>query len=230
MNVLTEKIKPVELNNKSSQFKTATWDDYLTYRNYYPEDKIKLYFIENQLLIEMGTEGINHASISDLFTMLFFIWFSQKSPNQNFTSLGRCLLEKPQKKSGAPDLVLYLGEDYPQWQPGSRRYLDLDQWRSPDLVGEISDTTLAIDLDEKKHLYADLGISEYWVIDVQAKRVFAFALNENSIYESIENSVTLKDLPISLLNETLTRLETESNGMVANWFLQQIKPDRKSVV
>jgi len=222
MNILTEKIKSIELNNKSSQFENATWDEYLTYRNYYPDEKIKLYFIENKLLIEMGTEGINHASINQLFTLLIGFWFSQQA-DQNYTLLGGCLLEKPQKKSGAPDLVLYLGEDYPQWQTGERRYLDLDKWRSPDLVGEISDTTLAIDLDEKKHLYADLGIAEYWVIDVQAKRVFAFALKRNGKYKSIKNSVTLKDLPISLLNETLNRLETESNGMVANWFLQQIK-------
>jgi Uma2 family endonuclease len=221
MNVLTPITKPVTLNSSLSQFQNATWDDYLTYRNYYPDERIKLYFIDNKLLIEMGTEGINHSSISDLFTMLFFAWFSQQ-PNQLFASLGRCLLEKPNKKSGAPDLVLYLGEDYPQWQPGTRRYIDLDKWRSPDLVGEISDTTLAIDLDEKKHLYADLGIKEYWVIDVQAKRIFAFELQENNKYEIIENSVTLSELSISLLEETLNRLETESNGMVANWFLQKI--------
>ena len=44
------------------------------------------------------------------------------------------------------------------------------------LVGEISDPTLSTDLDEKKHLYAELGIPEYWVVDVQGKRVFCFHL------------------------------------------------------
>ena len=222
MNVLTPPIKPIQLNNSFPQFETSNWETYLIYRDHYPDDQIKLYFIDNQLLIEMGKEGINHASISDLFTILFFIWFNHKG-NQNFSSLGRCLLEKPQKKSGAPDLVLYLGEDYPQWQPGERRYLDLEKWRSPNLVGEISDTTLSIDLDEKKHLYADLGIAEYWVIDVQAKRIFAFQLQENGQYESIENSQVLTGLPISLLVSALNRLENQSNGMVANWFWQEIK-------
>ncbi|MCX5933296.1 MAG: Uma2 family endonuclease [Pseudanabaena sp. LacPavin_0818_WC45_MAG_42_6] len=60
---------------------------------------------------------------------------------------------------------MYVGDDAPAWQSGQSRFIDLEQWRSPDLVGEISDTTLAIDLDEKKRLYADLGISEYWVYD-----------------------------------------------------------------
>jgi Uma2 family endonuclease len=69
--------------------------------------------------------------------------------------------EKPNTKAGTPDLVLYWGEDYPRWQPGESRRIDLNQWRVPNLVGEISDTTLATDLDEKKQLYADLEIPEY---------------------------------------------------------------------
>jgi Uma2 family endonuclease len=67
------------------------------------------------------------------------------------------LLEKAsQEIAAAPDLVLYLGEDYPRREPGTSRRLDLERWRVPNLVGEISDTTLASDLDEKKALYAAL--------------------------------------------------------------------------
>ncbi|WP_243146757.1 Uma2 family endonuclease [Scytonema sp. UIC 10036] len=69
------------------------------------------------------------------------------------------------------------------------RRIDLHQWQTPNLVGEISDTTLAIDLDEKKKIYADLGISEYWVIDVGGKRVFAFRLQENGKYTECTESV-----------------------------------------
>lgn len=83
-------------------------------------------------------------------------------PEQLFTSLGRCLLEKPTKKAGAPDLLLYIGKDYPRWQPGEPRRIDLNQWRVPNLVGEISDTTLATDLDEKKHLYMSIAATYYY--------------------------------------------------------------------
>jgi len=38
------------------------------------------------LLIDMGAEGIQHANISDLFTILFYIWFSQRR-EQIFSSL-----------------------------------------------------------------------------------------------------------------------------------------------
>jgi Uma2 family endonuclease len=203
-------------------WKPATWEEYSAYRDDPTNDRMRLFFNEGYLLvIDMGWEGIDHASISDLFTMLFAFWFSQK-PDQIFSSLGRCLMEKPPIKAGAPDLVLYLGDNYPRWQPGEKRRIDLNQWRIPNLVGEIADTTLATDLDEKKHLYAQLGIPEYWVIDVRGKRVLAFQLQENRVYQECTNSSTLSGLPISLLEQTLSRLNEETNGSAALWFSQQI--------
>jgi Putative restriction endonuclease len=87
--------------------------------------------------------------------MLLFAWFSQP-PGETFASLGRCLIEKPNMQAAAPDLVLYLGDDYPKWQAGEKRRIELDNVRVPNLVGEISDTTLASDLDEKKRGYAGI--------------------------------------------------------------------------
>ncbi len=202
------------------QWKPATWEDYLRLRDDPTNERIRLYFHCDRLLVDMGSEGINHATVSDLFTVLFFIWFSQR-PEQIYSSLGRCLLEKPTQKAGAPDLVLYVGENYPRLQPGERRYLNLDRWRVPNLVGEIADTTLPTDLDEKKQLYSNLGIPEYWVIDVRGQRVFAFQLQENGKYLECANSLALEGLPISLLNRTLERLNEESNGSAASWFAQQ---------
>ena len=204
-----------------NQWQPATWNDYLILRDEPTQERLILFFNEGWLWINMGAEGINHASISDLFTMLFFIWSSHK-PEQLFSSLGRCLLEKPTKKAGAPDLVLYIGEDYPRWQPGELRRIDLNRWRVPNLVGEISDTTLATDLDEKKHLYADLGIPEYWVVDVLGLRVIAFQLQENGKYEESSQSIALEGLPISLVEQTLQRLNEGTNTRAAAWFAQQI--------
>jgi Uma2 family endonuclease len=169
----------------------------------------------------MGSEEINHSSIVNLFTMLFFIWFA-RHPEQKFSSFGGCLLEKPTKKACSPDIVLYLGEDYPRWQPGEKRYIDLNRSRVPNLVGEIADTTLATDLDEKKHLYASLEIPEYWVVDVRGIRVIAFQLQTNGIYQEIDTSIALTGLSITLLETTLSRLAEETNGTAALWFAEQI--------
>ncbi|MEM0981478.1 MAG: hypothetical protein AAGH78_14530 [Cyanobacteria bacterium P01_H01_bin.58] len=87
-------------------WQTATWENYCVYRDAPNNDRLRLYFDDAALLVmDMGWEGIDHASFCDLFTMILGFWFAQH-PNQQFTSLGRCLLEKQPLKAGAPDLVL----------------------------------------------------------------------------------------------------------------------------
>jgi Uma2 family endonuclease len=201
---------------------SATWEDYLTYRDNPSIEKIKLFFNQGYLFIEMGGEGINHSKFSELLTMLLFSWFAEH-PEQDFALFGGCLIEKPNTQAAAPDIVLYLGENYPRWQPEESRYINLEKQRIPDLVGEVGDTTLATDLDEKKHLYAELQISEYWVIDVQAKRILAFMLQENGIYQEIDTSLVIRGLSIKLIEQTLKRLDQETNGRAALWFAKQIK-------
>ncbi|NEP63276.1 MAG: Uma2 family endonuclease [Symploca sp. SIO2G7] len=203
-------------------WKQASWEEYVTSRDRLAPNQYRLFFHQGYLLItDMGWEGINHATICDLFTALLYVWFSVHIA-QVASSLGRCLIEKDRETAGAPDLVLYLGDDYPRWQPGQPRRIDLSQWRAPDLVGEIADTTLASDLDEKKRLYASLGIAEYWVIDVRGSRVFAFALDANGQYQLTEASQALQGLPIELLEQTIAKLESDSNITAAQWFNQQI--------
>ncbi len=222
---MTVSLAPVIQTNFTKSFpewKPATWEDYLSYRDDEAKDCLRLFYYQGKIFVEMGTEGINHAGVSDLFTMLFALWFMQK-PDIIFSSLGRCLPEKPTiKRAAAPDLVLYIGEDYPRWQEGKRRYIDLDKSRVPNLVGEIADTTLATDMDEKKHLYAELGIPEYWIIDVRGFRVFTFLLTENGTYQESAVSLGLENLPIALLEQTLEKLNGGTNGSAALWFSQQI--------
>jgi Uma2 family endonuclease len=202
------------------QWQPASWKDYLRYRDRSSEQRMRLYFNGEAVLVDMGSEGIDHASPSDLFLLLIYIWVSRHQPELTVSSFGRCLLEKPDYRAASPDLVVYLGEGIPQRQ-GELRRISLDQWRVPDLVGEISDTTLASDLDEKKKLYADLQIPEYWVIDVQGKRVLAFRLQDGHYRQCIQ-SVAFTGLSIALLDQALLRLGYQTNFEVANWFSQQI--------
>lgn len=204
------------------QWHPASWDDYCTLRDALVSEKhVKLSFNQGWLWVDMGGEGINHASYSDLLTSLLFLWAIQH-PDQSFNSLGRCLIEKPQTQACAPDLVLYVGDESPRWRKGDPRRIDLSVWRVPDLVGEISDTTLASDLDEQKHLYETLGIPEYWVIDIKGDRVFAFQLNEQGEYKLCDQSRVLTGLPIDLLSATVQKLSEGNNTSAAAWFAQEI--------
>ena len=203
------------------QWQQATWDDYVALRDDDQSDRCKLFFDNQQLWVEMGAEGINHAKFGDLFAMILLVC-AMKFPDIKLSTFGGCQMEKKGRRAAAPDIVLYVGDDAPIWKVGQSRFIDLAQWRSPDLVGEISDTTLAIDLDEKKRLYADLGISEYWVIDVRACRIFAFRLDEKGIYQQCEVSQVLPNLAIALLEQTMELLDTKTNTEAAIWFSQQI--------
>lgn len=218
-------ISPTKTKNELDEirlpeWKPATWEDFIAYCEDPNLDNIRVFFNEGYLFVDMGNEGINHARFNQLFTLIFGYWFLGK-PELLFDSLGGCVLEKPRQRGASPDIVLYIGEGCPQWQEGEPRRLNLNKWRLPDLVGEVGDTTIATDLDEKKQLYAGLGIPEYWVIDIAAKRVLAFRLQENNKYQQIETSVALEGLPLDLLSQTLEKLE-QGNGAAALWFMQQI--------
>ncbi len=115
----------------------------------------------------------------------------------------------------------YIGADSPTWQPGEPRRINLDRWRVPDLVAEISNTTLTIDLDEKKQLYLALGVPEYWVISVRARQVWAFRLVDG-VYRECQVSVALAGLPIDLLDQTLAQMDND-NGNAAQWFATQLQ-------
>jgi Uma2 family endonuclease len=225
---MTSVILKVE-NKLISQWKSAKWSDYLVYRDDLSLDFVKLFFNNNHLLVEMGSEGINHAQFCDLLTMMLGFWFA-KHPDQIFSLYSRCQIEKPNYQAAAPDLLLYLGDNYPTWQSGEKRYINLEEMRVPDLVGEVGDTTLASDLDQKKHLYEVLGIPEYWVIDVRGKRIIAFLLDEEGVYQEITQSQALKGLNFTLIEATFQRLETESNGKAAIWFSQQLGDDKIKIV
>ncbi len=210
------------INLALPQWQPATWDDYVAWRdNPNLEQDVRLFFNQGYLWVDMGNEGINHARFNDLFTLVFFVWFARQ-PGLLVDSLSGCVISKPRTQAAAPDKVLYIGGNSPQWSEGEPRQINLDNWRVPDLVGEIADTTLATDLDEKKHLYAALEIPEYWVVDIKGRQVLAFRLQSDGKYQQIAVSVALEGLPISLLSEMLEQMSEGNNINAAVWLNQQI--------
>ncbi|MGC1305781.1 MAG: Uma2 family endonuclease [Phormidesmis sp.] len=213
-------------------WKRATWDEYVRLRDHYEASdisRVKLFYHDRALLVDdMGWEGTNHAVVRGLFEYILLFWFAQHS-QEKVTALGGALFEKDGKGAGSPDLVIYIGEGYPKWIEGETRKIDLNQWRVPDLVGEISDTTLASDLDQKKRLYASLGIAEYWVVDVKGSQVFFFRLDDRGQYYETQSSSALEGLATSLLEETLSKLEEMTSMDAALWFQKQIAQEGKNV-
>jgi Uma2 family endonuclease len=199
----------------------ATWDDYLQRVEDPQRELERVFFNCGVVWIEdMGNEGINHSRFNKLLTMILYSWFAEQG-DVKFDLLGGCVLEKPPAQGAAPDEVLYIGEDSPPSPDVGSRRVNLNQCRVPDLVIEISDTTLSTDLDRKKQLYLALEIPEYWVVNIRGKQVIAFRLIDGE-YEECTESVALSGLPIQLLEQTIDQMDNH-NGNAALWFAAQIQ-------
>jgi Uma2 family endonuclease len=67
------------------------------------------------------------------------------------------------------------------------------------LLIEVADTTLTKDITIKASIYAEVGISEYWVLDVNNRQVYLFRQPKEDKYQ--EMSILSIDLEIYLLTQ-----------------------------
>ena len=76
------------------------------------------------------------------------------------------------------------------------------------LLIEVSDSSLAADLQEKADIYAESGVAEYWVVDIPGSRVHVMSQSDGKHYRSIEIVVPPNPLaPKCRANATLSTAE-----------------------
>jgi Uma2 family endonuclease len=128
-------------------------------RGYFDGKRVELVFGE---VVEMSPIGWVHRigtglvtdALERAFPGAFFVDVQQPFP----VSGGKAGSE-PQ-----PDVAVYPG----------RRQDYTDHPASAVLIVEVADTTLAYDLTTKAELYATAGIADYWVLDVENRRLHVF--------------------------------------------------------
>jgi len=89
-------------------------------------------------------------------------------------------------------------------------------------VIEIANTSLADDLGEKRLLYEDLGVREYWVVNVQMAEIIAFKI-ENGGSWRIQESQLLRGLSMQLLEEGLRKTREITHSEVGMWLMQKFQ-------
>jgi len=119
-------------------------------------DRVEL--IEGDML-DMAPIGTKHSAITSRLHELFVLAVSRSATVVSGGPVNLGEFSQPQ-----PDLMLLTrrGDFYSGKTPESADVL---------LLIEVSDSSLSFDQGAKQNLYARYGVSEYWVVDVEGRRV-----------------------------------------------------------
>ncbi|MBN3882827.1 MAG: Uma2 family endonuclease [Nostoc sp. JL34] len=197
----------------------ATWDEYIQIIENPAYEKAKGYYQNGQMRIEMPPIGNDHASDHTIIIFAVNLFASIKGIALN--GKDNCTYRKTGFKEAQPDVSYYIGENA-DVIPYGTSIINLDIYSPPDLVIEVANTSLADAQGEKRLLYEDLGVKEYWILNVQNVQVMAFAI-ENQGSRRITESQVLPGLAISLLNDALRRTRQINQSQVGAWLLTQFQ-------
>lgn len=203
----------------------CTWDEYLEAINNPAYEKAKCYYHNEQLRIEMPPVGPDHANDNGIIALLVNLFGIAKGIRMRLFL--NCSYRKTGIREGQPDVSYYVGERV-KLAPIGSSVVNLDRNQAPDLAIEIADTSLSDDLGEKRLLYEDLGVSEYWVVNVKKAQITAFKILPNGGSQRITESLVLHSLAISLLEEGLRRNRQMDNTEVSTWFLATVQASPQS--
>ncbi|MTJ09415.1 MULTISPECIES: Uma2 family endonuclease [unclassified Anabaena] len=198
---------------------TATWDEYIQLIENPKYIKSKGYYHNGKMRVEMSPIGNDHAS--DHSIIIFAVSLFATIQGINFNSKDNCTYRKIGFQEVQPDVSYYIGEKA-NVIPYGTSIVNLDVYPVPDLVIEVANSSLADDKGEKRLMYEDLGVAEYWVLDVQNVQVIPFVI-ENGGSRRITESQVLPGLQISLLNEALRKTRQMDHSQVCSWLLSQFQ-------
>lgn len=211
----------LELQTKiiSDTWVTATWEEYIQIIEYSAYQNAKCYYHNGQLRIEMTPLGSEHSL--DHAIIIFAVNLFGTLKNIPLNGRDSCTYRKTGVQECQPDVSYYLGEQA-QVIPRGTSIINLDNYPPPDLVIEVANTSLADDQGAKRLLYEDLGVKEYWILDVQNVRIIPFAI-ESGGSRRITESQVLPGLKISVLEEALRRSRSTDQSQVGAWLLAEFQ-------
>lgn len=137
-------------------------------------DPSRYELVEGELIVKMGK---NHRHI--VAVALFCEWLR--------TVFGaRLVLQEPSVDIAAPDNET--SEPEPDAVMLARPFSDLTSRPRPGdirLIVEVSDSTIAFDLTTKAALYARAAIQEYWVLDINGRRLITHRHPAEGRYQTV---------------------------------------------
>lgn len=208
-------MNPLQVQSATDTWIPATWDEYLSAIDDPAHVKAKGYYYDHKMRIEMTPLGHDHAADNTIASFAVNLFCGLKAiPTKGLTN---CSFREAGSQEAQPDLAYYIGEQA-DIIPWGTSIVDLNIYPPPDLVIEIANTSLSEDQGSKRLLYEDLGVKEYWVLDVKAVRVLAFAIIPQGSRRITESQV-LPGLQIPLLQDALQRTRQMNQSEVVAWLI-----------
>jgi Uma2 family endonuclease len=193
------------------------WDEYIQAIADPAYEKAKGYYYKGYMRIETMPVSFDHGQ--DHVVIIFAVSLFTALKGIPATGLDTTTLRKTGVQESQPDISYYIG-DLAQAIPTGTGIVNLDQYPAPNLVIEVAKTSLLDDLGTKRALYEELGVAEYWVVDVQNSQILAYAVADQGS-KRIQVSQVLPGLEMAVLEAALRRSRETDQSQVGAWLLQQ---------
>lgn len=194
----------------------ASWETFMQLADDPTYETGRFYYQEGYIRIEMAALGSAHgrdnnivSNVVNLFAALRNIRISGYV-NTSFWKVG--------VRGCQPDIAFYIGTEF-EFPPRNNSPVNVDQFGTPTLAIEIGSTSFKDDLGGKRLLYEQLGVSEYWVLNVAEGEMFAFEVSQGRSGRIWESKV-LSGLEMSVVEAALQQSQTEDDGAINRWLLQ----------
>ncbi|MCW6051053.1 Uma2 family endonuclease [Lyngbya sp. CCAP 1446/10] len=198
----------------------ARWEEFIEMVDNQAYKKAKCYYRNGQMRIETMSVGPDHSRDNAILVFAVNLFGTIKGISLN--GLDNCSYRQTGVRECQPDVSYYIGERA-KLAPSGTAIASLDVTPPPDLVIEVADSTLADDIGQKRLLYEELKVAEYWVIDVKKIEILAFAIIADNGSRRLVQSEVLPGLTIALLEEALRRSRTQDQAQVGAWLLAQFQ-------
>ncbi len=201
-------------------WQAASWEEFVRIADDKTSAKLKCYYYDGKMRFEPMSTGADHSKNHITLSMGVGLYTMVKGIQAN--GHDGCSYRKTGMDEFQPDISYYVDEAT-EAIPWGTRVVNLDQYPIPDLVIEISDTSLSDDLGTKRLQYEDLRIPEYWIVNVQAMQILAFAIAHDGTTQRIQESRVFAGLRLAILEEALVRSRSESQSATNAWLMQQFQ-------
>jgi Uma2 family endonuclease len=198
----------------------ASWEEFVAIADAPASAQLKSYYYQGRMRFEPMSTGSDHSKDHTLIILSVGLFATLRGIPIN--GHDGCSYRKTGYDEFQPDASYYIG-DTADAIPWGTRVINLDLYPLPSLVIEISDTSLADDLGEKRLQYEDLGIKEYWTVNVQKMQIPAFAIAPDRSIRRIRESQVLPGLKLETLEQALQRSRQENQSATTAWLMEQFR-------